>query len=64
MLVSSPTGSADGGTRVQPLTNTGGAGTKGFTPVSVGEMNFYGYTPQQGRELAREINRELGRLLV
>lgn len=53
-----------GGTRVQPLTNTGGAGTKGFTPVSVGEMNFYGYTPQQGRELAREINRELGRLLV
>ena len=53
-----------GGTRVQPLTNTGGAGTKGFTPVSVGEMNFYGYTPQQGREMAREINRELGRLLV
>ena len=53
-----------GGTRVQPLTNTGGAGTKGFTPVSVGEMNFYGYTPQQGREMAREINRELGRLYV
>ena len=42
-----------GGTRVQPLTNTGGAGTKGFTPVSVGEMNFYGYTPQQGREPGR-----------
>lgn len=53
-----------GGTRVQPLTNTGGAGTKGFTPVSVGEMNFYGYTPQQARGMARELNRELGRLLV
>lgn len=53
-----------GGTRVQPLTNTGGAGGKGFTPVTVGEMNFYGYTPQQSREMAREINRELGRLLV
>lgn len=53
-----------GGTRVQPLTNTGGAVGKGFTPVTVGEMNFYGYTPQQSREMAREINRELGRLLV
>lgn len=53
-----------GGTRVQPLTKTGGAGTKGFTPVSVGEMNFYGYTPQQARGMARELNRELGRLLV
>lgn len=53
-----------GGTRVQPLTTTGGAGTKGFAPVSVGEMNFYGYTPQQARGMARELNRELGRLLV
>ena len=53
-----------GGTKVQPLTNTGGVGGKGFTPVTVGEMNFYGYTPQQSREMAREINRELGRLLV
>ena len=50
------------GTRVQPLTNTGGS--KSVTPVAIGEMNFYGYTPQQGREMAREINRELGRLLV
>ena len=35
------------GTRVQPLTNTGGS--KSVTPVAIGEMNFYGYTPQQGR---------------
>ena len=50
-----------GGTRVQPLTNSGGA-AKGGAVVSIENVTFYGYTPQQGRALVRDLNRQLGGL--
>lgn len=50
-----------GGTRVQPLTNSGGA-AKGSAVVSIENVTFYGYTPQQGRALVRDLNRQLGGL--
>ena len=49
------------GTRVQPLTNSGGA-AKGGAVVSIENVTFYGYTPQQGRALVRDLNRQLGGL--
>lgn len=52
-----------GGTRVQPLTNSGGT-AKGGAAVTIENVTFYGYTPQQGRALVRDLNRQLGRLYV
>lgn len=51
------------GTRVQPLTNSGGK-AKGGAAVSIENVTFYGYTPQQGRALVRDLNRQLGRLYI
>ena len=52
------------GTRVQPLTSgTTSAASKGVAGVTIGEMNFYGYKASEGRSMAREINRALGRML-
>ena len=50
-----------GGTRVQPLTNSGGTAKCGAA-VSIENVTFYGYTPQQGRALVRDLNRQLGGL--
>lgn len=50
-----------GGTRVLPLTS--GERAASGRAVTIGEMNFYGYSPQEGRQIAREVNRVLGRLL-
>lgn len=52
-----------GGTRVQPLT-AGASGAKGGAAVNIEHVAFYGYTPQQGRDLVRDLNRQLGRLYV
>lgn len=46
---------------MQPLTNSGGA-AKGGAAVSIENVTFYGYTPQQGRALVRDLNRQLGGL--
>lgn len=52
------------GTRVQPLTSgTTSAASKSAAGVTIEAMYFYGYQASEGRSMAREINRELGRML-
>lgn len=51
-----------GGTRVLPL--TGSNAGKGGAVVNIESITFNGYTHQQGSELVRDLNRQLGRLFV
>lgn len=51
-----------GGTVVQPLTgNQKSAGT--LRGITIERMNFYGYSAQDGRTIARQIDIELGKLM-
>lgn len=51
-----------GGTVVQPLTgNQKNAGT--LRGITIERMNFYGYSAQDGRTIARQIDIELGKLM-
>lgn len=49
------------GTQVMPL--SGNERSLGGAGVTIQRMNFYGYTAQDGRSIARQIDIELGRLL-
>lgn len=48
------------GTRVTPL----GGGSHGGAAVNIQSITFNGYTSAQGRELVKDLNRQLGRLYV
>lgn len=48
------------GTRVQPLSASGT--TKAGAMINIDQITFYGYTSQQGRELVRDLNRQLGKV--
>lgn len=51
-----------GGTVVQPLTTSQKSAAPGRA-ITIERMNFYGYTPQDGRSLAKSIDIELGKLM-
>ncbi|EFB76074.1 phage tail tape measure protein [Subdoligranulum variabile] len=51
-----------GGTVVQPLTTSQKSVAPGRA-ITIERMNFYGYTPQDGRSLAKTIDIELGKLM-
>lgn len=53
-----------GGTRVQPLSAGPSTGARAAAVVNIESVTFNGYTPQQGREFVRDLNRQLGRLYV